>query len=176
MISSTTNMNLLSPLNYRFKLVRAPSVEFFLQKVNIPEIRLPNPDTSNPFVTIPYPGDHIKFGELHIEFKVDEDMKNYRELFEWIQGLGFPDNYNQYKNLASNESYTGKGIYSDISLIVLSSKNNTNFEIIYKDAFPIALGEIQFNTSDVNLTYISCKCTFRYTSFSISKPGECHID
>ena len=43
------NKNFLSPLNFRFQIKKAPNVNFFIQKVNIPQIELPQVDTPNPF-------------------------------------------------------------------------------------------------------------------------------
>ena len=35
------NKNFLNPLNFKFQIQRAPNVNFFIQKINIPSITLP---------------------------------------------------------------------------------------------------------------------------------------
>ena len=78
--NTPANKNFLSPLNFRFQIKKAPNVNFFVQKVNIPEIAVRAPDVMNPFVKIPYPGDHLEYGIFNISFKVDEDLQNYLEI------------------------------------------------------------------------------------------------
>ena len=97
--NTPANKNFLSPLNFRFQIKKAPHVNFFIQKVNIPSIALPNPTVSNPFVNIPYPGEHLRYGDLEISFKVDEDLQNYLEIHNWLVSLGKPENFDQYKQI-----------------------------------------------------------------------------
>ena len=40
---------------------------------------------------IPRPGEVIEFEDLTLQFYVDEELKNYLEIQQWIRGLGFPD-------------------------------------------------------------------------------------
>lgn len=163
------NKNFLSPLNFRFQIKKAPHVNFFIQRVNIPAIQVGNADTSNPFVVIPHPGDHINYGTLEITFKVDEDLTNYLEIHNWIRALGFPEKYEEYKTIQDVKPYTGDGIYSDISLIVLASTKTPNYDITYRDAFPISLSALTFLTTDSSVNYIEASATFKYTLFDITK-------
>jgi len=163
------NKNFLSPLNFRFQIKKAPHVNFFVQKVNIPDIAIRSSDTPNPFVKIPYPGDHMEFGALNITFKVDEDLQNYLEIHNWIRALGKPEDFAGYADIASKPSWTGDGIYSDISVLVLASTKMPNYEVAYVDAFPISLTGISFATTDNNVNYIEASATFKYTYFTITK-------
>ena len=163
------NKNFLSPLNFRFQIKKAPHVNFFVQKVNIPDIAIRSPTSPNPFVNIPYPGDHMEFGALNITFKVDEDLQNYLEIHNWIRALGKPEDFAGYADIAAKPSWTGDGIYSDISVLVLASTKTPNYEVAYADAFPISLTGITFNTTDPNVNYIEASATFKYTYFTITK-------
>ena len=44
---------------------------------------------------IEVPGDKLQYGDLVIQFLVDEDMKNYLEIYKWLMALGYPDTVNQ---------------------------------------------------------------------------------
>ncbi|CAB4162874.1 tail completion and sheath stabilizer protein [uncultured Caudovirales phage] len=167
--NTPSNKNFLSPLNFKFQIKKAPHVNFFIQKVNVPSIDLPSPNVSNPMVKIPYPGEHINYGKLDITFKIDEDFENYLEIHNWITALGKPEEFSQYKEIQDKPDYTGEGIYSDISLIILASTKTPNFEITYIDAHPISLSQINFNTTDETVNYISASAIFNYTYFKISK-------
>lgn len=167
--NTPTNKNFLSPLNFKFQIKKAPHVNFFIQRVNIPSVDLISPKTYNPFVKIPYTGEHIDYGRLEITFKLDEDFENYLEIYNWIKALGKPENFDQYKEIQNKPIYTGDGIYSDISIMVLASTKTPNFEITYIDAHPVSLSQINFNTTDETVDYISATAVFDYTYFQISK-------
>ena len=167
--NTPTNKNFLSPLNFKFQIKKAPHVNFFIQKVNIPSITMRAPDYANPFVTVPYPGDHIQYGELSITFKVDEDLQNYLEIHNWIKALGKPENFDQYKTIQDIPVATGDGIYSDISVIALASTKQPNYEIVYQDAFPTVLSDVIFNTTDDSVNYVSATANFKYMNYNILK-------
>lgn len=163
------NKNFLSPLNFKFFIKKTPYTNFFIQKINLPSIRLVQVDTSNPFVKTPYAGDHIDFGTLNIGFKIDEDLTNYLEIHNWILGLGFPERYEQYKDLQDKPVYTGDGIVSDMTLTILSSTKTPNYEITFVDAFPISLSDIPFNTVDTTVNFLNADVSFKYTHYTITK-------
>lgn len=167
--NTPSNRNFLSPLNFKFSLKRAPHVNFFIQKVNLPSLELPPVNSPNPFVNIPYSGEHITYGELSITFKVDEDLQNYLELHNWIKSLGKPQSFEGYKTLSEKDEFTGDGLKSDISLMVLSSTKSANYEIVFAEAHPISLSGIVFNTTDDNVNYIEASAAFKYTYYDINK-------
>lgn len=168
LLDNPTNKNFLSPLGFKFLIKRAPNVNFFIQKVNIPNILLPETYHNNPFVKIPYAGDHMQYGSLRISFKVDEDLNNYLEIHNWIRGLGFPQSFEEYKKINEQNVMEGKGLRSDISLIILNSTMNPNHEIIFIDAFPISLSELIFNTTEPTVNYLEATAEFKYIRFDIS--------
>lgn len=162
------NKNFLSPLNFKFIMKRAPHVNFFIQKITIPSISVSPAVTSNPFLAIPYSGDHLQFDELDITFKVDEDLKNYMEIQNWLRGSG-KQSFEQYKDLASNSNLSGESLKSEISLTVLSSAKRPNYEIVFEDAFPISISGITFDSSNEDISYLEAEATFKYTKYEINK-------
>ena len=164
------NRNFLSPLNFKFSIKKAPNVNFFIQKVMIPQISLnPTPEYSNPMIRIPLPGEFVKFAPLSISFRVDEDLTNYLEIFNWITSLGDYTRDGKYKSLQDSPLYTGDGIMSDLSLMVLSSTKMPNYEIVFIDAFPTELTALTLTTTDTDVNYVEATAEFRYTYFDISK-------
>ena len=166
--NTPVNKNFLSPLGFKFLIKKAPYVNFFAQKVNIPAIALKSPITGNPFVNVPYPGEHLSFGKLQLTFKVDEDLQNYLEIHNWIKALGKPENFEQYKTVQDQKSWTGEGIYSDISVMILSSTKMSNFEITFVDGYPTSLSDLVFNTIDENVNYIAATVEFDYSYYTIT--------
>lgn len=162
-----SNKNYLSPLVFQFQIKRAPNVNFFVQAVTLPGVSLDAVDTFNPFVTLPYTGDHITYETLSLNFKVNEDLSNWTEIYEWIRDTGFPESYDQHARISSQSTMSGGGLKSDISLLIANSNKNLQFEVYFKDAFPVFLSSLQFDATSQDLQYLDATCSFRYTSYDI---------
>jgi len=163
------NKNFLSPLNFGFNIKRSPYLNFFVQEVNIPGVSINYPEQQTPFVHIPISGDHANFTNLRVTFKVDEDLKNWFEIHNWIRALGFPFEYEEYRKIQSNLSATGEGITSDISLILLNQVKQPTFDITFRDAFPVSLSDLNFKVTDEDVNYISATVEFRYILYDVLK-------
>ena len=88
-----------SPVQFRFKMTKLPLVEFFVQSANLPGISLGSAQQNTPLYDIPIPGDKLDYDNLTIQFLVDENLENYREIHGWLTGLGFPKDHEQFRNL-----------------------------------------------------------------------------
>jgi hypothetical protein len=163
------NKNFLSPLNFKFQIKRAPHINFFVQQVNIPGITVPELKNPNPMVQIPYPGEHVTYDSLSLTFAVDEDFNNYMEVHNWLIGLGKPKSFQQYADLSSGNPLLGQGVRSDISLVVLNSLKNPNYEVIFRDAFPISLSGLEFDTTENDISYMKATVEFTYILYTIEK-------
>ena len=112
-VGTPTNINMLSPLGFKFMINKLPNTNFFIQSINLPGVNLGEVDTQTPFTRLPFAGDHITFQDLTISFRVDEDLANYRELFDWMVALGFPESYDQSRqiyNTSNNITSAAGGI------------------------------------------------------------------
>ena len=121
-------------------------------------------DYPNPLVNIPYSGEQIDYEPLGIDYKIDEDFANWFEIQDWLTGLGFPQEFDQYEDLKSQENNKlGSGLKSDISLHILNSSKKPNMEFIFHDAFPVSLSSLTFDTTDPDVDYLEATAVFRYT-------------
>ena len=68
-----TNPSFLSPLGFKMTVKRTPTLNFFVQSVEMPSVSLGQADIETPFSKIPFPGTKLTFGNLQVTFKVDED-------------------------------------------------------------------------------------------------------
>lgn len=171
-----TNKNFLSPLGFKFTIKKTPHINYFVQSVSLPSITLNRSEIPTPFVKIPFAGDHIDFGELSLTYKVDESLKNYLEIYNWMIAIGFPDSFDQYKKiddarLSKNTGVvrpmTGEGVYSDISLTILSNAMNPIHNITFYNAFPTSMSELEFTTTDTDVNYLTSTVSFSYQKFAI---------
>lgn len=159
---------MLSPLGFKFQIKKLPDVNFFLQKVSMPQISVDPVSQPSPFVKIPHPGDHMEYNTLDIVFKVDEDLNNYRQLHDWIRGTGFPETIAEYRALASRNEFVGAGILSDATLIITTNLKNPNLEITFEDAFPFQLGSLDFDSTNRSVDFITCSARFAYKLFQVT--------
>ena len=170
------NANLLSSLSFDFNIKRLPNVEFFTTRVNIPDITLGSVDTQNPLSKIPVAGDKLTFGDLEVEFKIDENMNNYLEIYNWLVGLGFPDDFRQRRELTNRPNFNpaGKGIqkenvFSDASLTINTSDEVPNILVKFEDIYPTSLGALEFTTEQDDIEYHTGVASFTYRKFDLTK-------
>ena len=167
------NRNYLSPTGFKLSLYRSPSVAFFCNQANIPNLSLGIAEQSNYLRNIPIPGDKIDFGDLTIRFLVDEDLKNYMEIQKWIRGLGFPESLSEFDELENNDqkfgvNTSGDNIYSDGTLQVLNNNMIPSFQIFFKDLFPYDLSTLTFDATDTDVEYFTADVSFKYTIYTIT--------
>ena len=86
-----TKFDYAAPTQFKFTITKLPKVEFFCTAVNLPGITLEGMmEQQTPLKDIPLPGDKLVYGGLNMDFMVDENLENYREIHGWLTGLGFP--------------------------------------------------------------------------------------
>ena len=183
-----SKLDYASPIQFRFKMNKIPKVEFFVQTANIPGISLGTATVPTPLYDYPVPGDTINYSTLDISFLVDENLNNYKELHDWISGLGFPKNHQQFADLqatsadrfpgsTASSAATGSkqtpaplaegGTYSDATLTVLSSKNIAKTEIRFSNVYPISLGSLSYDIKASDVDYLQVQASFNYLNYDI---------
>lgn len=183
-ITDLKSRNFQSPLTFDFRIDRLVDFNFFIQKINIPALSIASVNSGTPLVNIPYLGDHMTFGELSIDFKVDEGMRNWFEIFSWMQGITFPQSQAQYgalkrgalKNLdgqkRTNIAPRANGdMYGQGVLLINSSANNPSVAVNFVDLHPVSLSEAVFDTTDSDIAYVTCTVSFKYDYFTVEKIG-----
>jgi len=168
------NRNFLSPSGFKFTLKRSPKVAFFSNEANIPDLNLGVAVQTSYLKDIDLPGDKIVFGDLNLRFLVDENLENYMEIQNWIRGLGYPENLQQFADLQNqglirgNYTQDRQNIYSDGTLQVLTSSSIPNFQVVFKDLFPYSLGTLTFDATQTDIQYFTADVGFKYTMYNIT--------
>ena len=99
-----TTLDYASPTQFRLVINQLPKVQFFTTAANLPGINLGEAVFSTPLRQIPIQGDDITFENLSISFLVDENLENYKELHDWLIGIGFPQSRKQFKDFRTRLS------------------------------------------------------------------------
>ena len=174
--SNPTELDYLRPTGFRFQVHNIPNVSFFCQAANLPQMSLGQQEQQTPLSNLYFPGEKLQFGELVIRFLIQEDMANYKELYNWMIGLGSPESHKQFTEYVDGQRYRFPnqnnrakylGQFSDASLYVLDSNNNPNVQISFKDCFPISLEGLDFDISSGDQNYFVGVAAFRYRTFDV---------
>jgi len=176
-----------SPTQFRFGIHQLPKVEFFATAVNLPGISLGTATMATPYKDIPLPGEKLEYGNLTIEFLVDEYLENYISLHNWMIGLGFPqdrEEFKTYRDVTSNTPATptaaaksdikvgtatpDRAMFSDAFIMILSNKNNPILEITFEDMFPVSIGDLDYSQAATDVEYLSVSAEFAYKIYTMT--------
>ena len=173
------NLSYLAPTQFELLVKKLPNTKYFATGVNIPSVNIGESlQPTRLGANIKLPGDKINYGELTITFIVDENMENWTEMFNWMEGITASTDTEKYRLLVGankredqpqDHSGDDKEMYSDMTIVVTTAANNPNRYIRIADAYPSTLGEITMDTTVAGgLSYVTCTATFFFTNFEIS--------
>jgi hypothetical protein len=170
--TNPTNQNLAQPSKFLLSFDRLPNLTFFCTGVNLPGISMGEAVQQTPFIDAPIPGDKIVYDTLEISFLIDEQLTSWMGIHDWMIGLGFPESFDQYKNLPLQQRIQmkhEKPQYSDAIITIYSNKNNPVLQVRFIDLFPINLGSMSFNTADSAEAVMTSTASFKYTNYHIQR-------
>ncbi len=157
-----TNRNFLSPLGFQLKLERFEGVDFFCQSAGIPEIQMPFTEVPTRFRSFPVtPGGGVTYGDLVLQFIVDEDLVNYKSVHDWIR-----------KNGGAEEHSPDEIEFSQGELFITTSHYNVNHIISFERLFPVALTGLTMDATQTDTEYFTAQVTFKYTEFKIKSKSN----
>lgn len=157
-LAVTQNKNPLI-LSGGFKMVlgRAPNTTYFLKAWQLPTMTVTETQITRPQTDVFVPGSKIVYDPLSVSMLISEDMENYVEIYSWLRECV----------LGAQENGAERKKESDIIIQILNSKNNVHKEVVFHNAFPTAIGTIDWNVEDSDVTYASVDVMFRYDYFTI---------
>ena len=180
------NRNYMSPLGFKLILTKTPKVDFLCQSANIPQISMGTAIQPSYLKDIPVPGDKVLYDDLRVRFLVDEQMENYLSIYNWMTGLGYPENAGQFRQLKKDDLRTDASVsddadpryfeFSDATLQILSSNYKPSVLVNFKDAFPTTLSTLDFDVSTRDYAYFTAEVSFKYTIFTITDPNGNRLD
>jgi len=151
-----SNRNFLSPVGFKLELDLFPETDFLCQQASIPDISSVVNEVSTPRRRLPIPSSGgTQFGDLQISFLVDEDLKNYLSLWNWINDttLAYEPDSNKEPKFATGQ------------LFVLTNQLNMNFYVNFNDVFPVSLTTLPFNVASTDVEFLQASCTFKYSFY-----------
>lgn len=152
----SNNLNFLAPVFFRMAMdkLKFPNVEYTLQTILLPDVTLSPATMSTPHRRLGFAGDKVDYGEVQMTFLVDEEMKNYQEIYDWMIGSATQDDETNRKE-------------RDITLSILSSHNNITREIQFVNAFPTTLSSLPFDITVTDTQYLTAVVSFQFAYFKL---------
>ena len=193
--SQPTVLDYASQTQWRLAFNRVPKTTWFCTTANVPGITLGEAQYPTPMSDMFIAGDKLTFDTLNITFIVDEELQNYRELWEWITGIGSPVKHTQWSDVLSKGdgltttfsaigtddqldsrtasvmqggTSTESNLYSDSTLIVYNSKNIPKVEVKFKNMFPTSLSSLEYSQESSDVEYFKASASFRYLYYEFA--------
>lgn len=159
--------NFLSPLGYQIVFTRMPNLVYFCQRVVIPGLTLGSTKQNTPFAALNLTGDHIAWGQLAFNFRLDNKMDTHNEILNWMIALAPPEEFgSDVQTINSQAARTvGLGRMSDAIVVVLTPENTPNIRYEFLDVSPVYLSEVDFASTSEDPTPILVTSVFDYRSF-----------
>ena len=178
--SQPTVFDYATGTQWRLAFNRLPKTTWFCTAANVPGITLGEAMYPTPFGTTSITGDQLTFETLNFTFLVDEELQNYRELWDWLVGIGAPKQHSQWTSIlakgdgairtfATPDAHTRtkatseeSNLYSDSTLIVYNSKNTPKVNVHFKNMFPTTLSALEYSQELTDVEYFKATASFRY--------------
>lgn len=157
------NSNLLESAKFVFLSQNMKYLNLFATGAIVPSVSLGEVLQPTPLVDIYRAGDKIQYEPITATFLIDEDLRVYEELYNWMKGLGFPHDHSEYSNQVR------EGRYADLNVLFLKNSTESNLKMKLYNAFPIFLGPIQMSSQESPDQVLTTDVTFRYDTFEMSR-------
>ena len=163
------NRNFLSPSGFKFKISKTPKVDFYCTTARIPEITMETVVEPYYLKNLDVPGEKVAYGDLTLNFLVDENMENYMAVHNWLKGIGFPETPQQFKDQITDDEgiRDEKLVFSDGSLHILNSNFQDVAIVKFQDLFPVGLTSLEFDATETDINYFTAEVSMRYTVYNI---------
>jgi hypothetical protein len=164
-------LNFVLPKSFRLSFTRLPDTSFYCQKVTLPGVTMGVADIPTPLMKVQLPGDRAVFNQLSVHVIATADLRNYEEMYRWLVGLSFPEDTDQFNTFIQQERERwhlrdqNSAETSDGMLELLDAHERTIRRFRFFDCFPVAIGDLDFDTQASDATPIAFPITFQYQLF-----------
>ena len=178
--SQPTVFDYATGTQWRLTFNRIPKTTWFCTAANVPGITLGEASYPSPMADMFITGDKLTFDTLNITFMVDEELQNYRELWDWLVGIGAQKQHSQWRTILNSgdgairtfgtpdtdtrtkTTTEESNLYSDSTLIVYNSKNTPKVNVHFKNMFPTTLSALEYSQELTDVEYFKATASFRY--------------
>ena len=146
--------NFLNPSSFVLTLdsLSYSGAEFTIQTMMLPDVTVEGAPLQYKQINVGRVGDKIGFGAFEVSYLIDEDLLNYKEIFDWLK-----------TNVETNHTATNH--VRDLTLTIMNSANNVTKQIKFVDAYPISISSLPFDITTTDVEYLTAVVTFEYSYY-----------
>jgi hypothetical protein len=146
--------NFLNPSSFVMSLDSQTysGAEFTIQSASIPDVSSEGAILAFKSVNTAMAADKIVYSPLEVSFLIDEDLLNYKEIYDWIKS-----------NIETDQPITNH--VRDLTLTIMSSHSNVAKQIRFIDAQPTSLSSLPFEITTVDAEYLTAVVSFQYSYY-----------
>ena len=126
--------------------------EFTIQTMMLPDVTTSGAPLQFRQIDVGRTADKITFGQFEISYLIDEDLLNYKEIFDWMKS-----------NVES--VHTATNHVRDLTLTVMNSANNVTKQIKFVDAYPTSISSLPFDITTTDVEYLTAVVMFEYSYY-----------
>jgi hypothetical protein len=156
-----TNINPLLTNTYRFSIGRGDEkLTLFGQGVGIPGVKLntqPQPTTLG--IQIPVAVNTFNFEPLNLEFIVDENLENWKSIYDWMKSIG------NISNDVDNTRYHTWDTSANLDILGSNYLPLNGKTIRFYYAIPVSLSGINFKSDASDSAPIKARVSFEYSYY-----------
>ncbi len=150
--------NFLNPASFVLTLDKQTysGAEFTIQSMSLPDVSAEPAPLPFKQLNIGMTGDKVVYGAFEASYLIDEDLLNYKEIFDWIKS-----------NVETNHGGTtiADKHTRDLTLTIMNSANNVTKQIRFIDAFPTSLSSLPFEITTTEVEYLTAVVQFSYSYY-----------
>jgi hypothetical protein len=125
---------------------------FTIQTMMLPDVSASGAPLAFRQVDVGRASDKINFGSFEISYLIDEDLLNYKEIFDWMK-------------LNVESVHTATNHVRDLTLTVMNSANNVTKQIKFVDAYPTSISSLPFDITTTEVEYLTAVVMFEYSYY-----------
>ena len=146
--------NFLNPSSFVLSLDSQTysGAEFTIQTMMLPDVTAEGAPLPWKQVNVAFVSDKIAFGTFEVSYLIDEDLLNYKEIFDWLK-----------TNVETNHTATNH--VRDLTLTIMNSANNVTKQIKFVDAYPISISSLPFDITTTDVEYLTAVVQFQYSYY-----------
>jgi hypothetical protein len=151
-------INALLPTYFKFVVDRLPTVNYFCQNASLPTVTMSEVQIPTPFVPTKFPS-KLDFDELSITFVIDEGMKNWLEIFNWMRSCTQVEGFSEFA--PTNRHLTTGNLY------ILNSAKNFKLCVTFEGLYPRTLSAVDFSSTVMDPEALQATATFAYRNYNV---------
>ena len=158
--SQPANDNYLKTNTFKFNINRCPALTYFTQSISLPGISVTSQQFPTKYATpVNLPSNLAEHGELTIRMIVDEKLRNWKEMYDWIKETVYLRD--------DTDGTNPKQYYSSANLLILNSGYNAVIDIEFANVFPTRLGDIPFTSSQTMTEIVVVDLSLSYSGYIV---------